>query len=58
MLVLRIIATIFIALSVLTAVLKNARVSIESENQTLYFIVTTSYSALWRAFVIVALWLI
>ena len=57
MLVLRIIATVFVGLSFLTTWVKNANVwSNKDENGTR--LVVTLYGWLWRAFVIVAIWVI
>ena len=57
MLVLRIIATVFVGLSFLTTWVKNANVwSNKDENGTR--LVVTLYGGLWRAFVIVAIWVI
>lgn len=56
MLVLRILATIFISISVITGISKNALACEEHNNSTLLFIVISLYSILWRALVVVALW--
>lgn len=58
MLALRILATIFVSISVVTGISKNALACEENNNSTLSFIVISLYSILWRALVVVALWVI
>lgn len=58
MLALRILGTIFVSISVITGISKNAYLCEENNNSTLSFIVVSLYSILWRALVIVALWVI
>ena len=57
MLALRIIATVFVGLSFLTTWVKNSNVwSSQNEDGMLWGV--TLYGWLWRAFVIVAIWVI
>lgn len=62
MLVFRIIATVFVALSMFTSILKNIcffnDLEIESNNLAIMFVFANLYCVLWRAFVIVAIWLV
>lgn len=58
MLVLKILATIFVSISIITGIIKNALVCEENNSSTSTFIVASLYSILWRALVIVALWVI
>lgn len=58
MLVLKILATIFVSISIITAVIKNAYMCDNEDVSKLSFIVVLLYSILWRALVIVALWVI
>ena len=55
MLALRIIATIFVGLSCITTVLKTMAIYEEEPEKIVLFII---YSWLWRALVIVTLWII
>ena len=55
MLVLKILATIFISFSVFTGIIKNAKTLDDNEYA---FVVISVYSVMWRALVIVALWVI
>ena len=59
MLVFRILATIFLGFSCFTALAKNVNIYVDKGkyNDTAIF-VSTIYGWLWRAFVLVALWLI
>ena len=58
MLVLKILATIFVSISLITGIMKNASVCDNADTSTLTFIIISLYSILWRALVIVALWVI
>jgi hypothetical protein len=62
MLVFRVLATIFVALSIITSLLKNILVFYDEGSQSIkrfgMFVFTNLYSVLWRAFVITAIWLI
>ena len=59
MLVFRILGTIFIGISCITTFIKNISVySGKGKYDDACIIATTGYGWLWRAFVIVALWLI
>lgn len=58
MLVFRILGTIFVGISCLTAFIKNVNVFVGHESDDALIIGTTIYGLLWRAFVIVALWII
>lgn len=62
MLVFRILATVFVALSVITSFLKNVYIFYDEEHHRFYnlgkFIFANLYGVLWRAFVITAIWLI
>ena len=59
MLVFRILATILVGISCLTAVIKNINIFGGRKSSDDYFVVAAIiYGWLWRAFVIVALWLI
>lgn len=61
MLVCKIIATIFVALSVVTSLFKSAYMFFDGgeENSRLGGLISVGiYSVLWRAFVITAIWLI
>lgn len=55
MLVLKILATIFVAISFITAYTKNQTL-FDGENKAI--LLTTLWGWLWRAFVIVVIWLI
>lgn len=55
MLVLKILATIFVAISFITAYTKNQTL-FEGENKAI--LLTTLWGWLWRTFVIVVIWLI
>jgi type III secretory pathway component EscR len=54
MLAMRILATIFIGISVITGLIKNY----ESINEVCPIIIIDTYSTLWRAFIIVTIWVI
>ena len=60
MLALKIIATVFIGISFITALIKNmgfAELMADNDaQQKSYFFLSMLYSCLWRALVIVALW--
>lgn len=56
MLVLKIIATVFLGLSCITSVIKNASIFANVDNEIPNFCIWSLYSLLWRAFVITALW--
>lgn len=58
MLVLKILATIFVSISVITGISKNINLCENEGASTASFIVVSLYSILWRALVIVALWVI
>ena len=59
MLVFRILATVFVGISCITAFIKNICVYYnEGKFDDACIIATSIYGWLWRAFVIVALWLI
>ena len=58
MLALKILGTIFVSISLITGVSKNACLCEENNNSTLSFIIVSLYSVLWRALVIVALWVV
>ena len=61
MLALKIIATVFVGLSCITAFIKNILVLRDEKTDKFYFksiIGATLYGWLWRALVIVALWII
>ena len=53
MLVFRILATVFVALSMFTSIFKNYRTF-----RDYVYVGISVYSVLWRAFVIVAIWLV
>ena len=58
MLVFRIIATVLVGISYFTSFVKNTNFFKEDINQDRKIILWTLYGWLWRAFVIVALWVI
>lgn len=60
MLAFRIFATIFMGISIITAVLKDTVVFESVDTVPSFFakMIIYGYSALWRSFVIVAIWLI
>ena len=60
MIVFRILATIFVAISCITTFIKNVNVFNNAKDNFDFkaIIVTTIWGWLWRAFVIVALWVI
>lgn len=62
MLILRTIAVIFISLSILTSFFKNIYIFYDEVSEKInnfgMFIFACLYSVLWRAFVIVAIWLV
>ena len=59
MLVFRVLATIFIGISCLTAIIKNINIfGGDTGTHDVVVIMSTAWGWLWRAFVIVALWLI
>ena len=57
MLALKVIGTVFLALSCVFAFIKNVNIWCRYEDRYM-FAVATVYGWLWRAFVIVALWII
>ena len=57
MLALRIIATVFVGISIFTTWAKNTNIWSSSDDNSMS-VVATIYGWLWRAFVIVALWVI
>ncbi len=58
MLALKILGTIFVSISIITGISKNAELCNNEDISKLSFIVISLYSILWRALVIVALWVI
>ena len=56
MLALKIIATVFLGLSCVTSVIKNAALFANKDNEIQNFSIWSLYGLLWRAFIIVALW--
>ena len=58
MLVLRIIATVIIGISCLTCALKNINIFSYGPHPNRDVIIVTIWGWLWRAFIIVAIWLI
>lgn len=63
MLVFRIIATLIISISCITCFVKNVNVFLKlsgfsEKERDMAIIISTVYGWLWRAFIIVALWLI
>lgn len=59
MLVFRILATIFMGISCVTALVKNINIYAgRGEHSDVTVIISTIYGWAWRAFVIVAIWLI
>ena len=62
MLVFRILATVFVGLSVITGFFKNCAMFVDKNGDELKsvkgLIFFSAWSILWRAFVIVALWII
>ena len=58
MLVFRILTTVFISISIFTALLKNIAVINDKEAQVGATVFYCLWSVLWRAFVIVAVWVI
>lgn len=58
MLVLKIISTVFVGISCITTVLKNLIIVHDNEVNTVGFILATLYSLLWRALVIVTIWVV
>lgn len=55
MLIFRILGTVFVGFSVITCFLKNCNIFAQSNRDV---IISTVYGWLWRAFVIVAIWII
>lgn len=60
MLAFRIIATVLMGLSCFTALVKNINIYAKhnTKSEDIAIIISTAYGWLWRAFVIVALWVI
>lgn len=58
MLIFRILATIFVGLSCITCFLKNISIFSDWKHPYRETILFTNYGWLWRAFVIVAIWII
>ena len=58
MLVFRILATVFVGISCVTTLIKNIAMFAERDNEIRNVSIWTIYGWLWRAFVIVAIWLI
>lgn len=58
MLALKIISTVFISLSVVTAIIKNAAVCEVIDCNRLDILEMSFYSLLWRVFLIVTIWVV
>ena len=58
MLALRIIATVILGISCITSALKNISIFGGTPREFTYITYTTLYSWLWRAFIIVVVWVI
>ena len=58
MLVFKILSTIFIGISVVTALYKNATVLVNDSQNLPIYILLSLYSVAWRTLVIVTIWII
>ncbi len=58
MLVFKILSTIFLGISVVTALFKNATVLVKDDQNLFLYILFSIYSVAWRTLVIVTIWII